>query len=65
MKIVINGEVTDTEAGTLQDLLSDLEHAAESVATAVNNEFVPITSRATTKLENGDLVEIIAPMAGG
>ena len=65
MKIVINGDEAETECDTLQELLSQLGHSEGSVATAINKEFVPISSRATTVLSEDDLLEIVAPMSGG
>ena len=65
MKIVLNGDEMETECGTLHELLEFLEHKSESVATAVNKEFVPLSERMSVKLESGDLIEIIAPMSGG
>jgi sulfur carrier protein len=65
MKIILNGEPLETDCETLQALLDGLEHGTQSVATAVNKEFVPITARNSYQLKSGDLIEIIAPMAGG
>jgi sulfur carrier protein len=65
MKIILNGEPQETDCGTLQALLEELGHKEKSVATAVNKIFVPKTSRDSYLLESGDLIEIIAPMAGG
>jgi sulfur carrier protein len=38
---------------------------ADSVATALNGEFVPKGLRQTTLLADGDHIEIIAPLEGG
>ena len=65
MKIVLNGDIMETDCDTLQELLDSLSHNEGSVATAVNKEFVPSKERTSLKLQGGDLVEIIAPMSGG
>lgn len=65
MKIILNGESIETQCNTLASLLESLKHDRKSVATAVNKEFVPVDNRSDCVLKNGDLVEIIAPMAGG
>ena len=65
MKIILNGKPADVECNTLAQLLELLEHDERSVVTAVNKEFVPKVERASTQLADNDLVEIIAPMAGG
>jgi len=65
MKIILNGEPVVVECDTLEQLLDVLEHHKHSVVTAVNKEFVPKTERASIRLSENDLVEIIAPMAGG
>jgi len=65
MKIILNGEPVLVECDTLEQLLDVLEHQEHSVVTAVNKEFVPKAERASIRLSENDLVEIIAPMAGG
>lgn len=65
MNITINGKPSETDCSTLAALLASLDHAETGVATAVNQEFVPIASRNERTLEPGDAIEIIAPMSGG
>jgi len=62
--ISINGERLFVEAQTLEALLQD-QGFSGSVATAVNENFVPQTLRASHQLNEGDRVEILAPMQGG
>ena len=64
MKIVLNGNSLETEAQTLSALLEETG-AAACVATAVNEDFVPASKREQHMLEDGDRVEIVAPMQGG
>lgn len=65
MNIQINGKSSTTHSKTLQELVRELEHEPESIATAVNQLFVPIAQRESYHLSEDDSVDIIAPMAGG
>ena len=65
MKILINGEVTQTHAKTLGELCTALGHGLDKVATARNGEFVPITERSMTLIAENDQIEIVAPKQGG
>lgn len=65
MKITINGESQEHETTTLAALLVKLGHAPESVATALNQEFIPRHQRDATTIAANDAIEIIAPMSGG
>lgn len=65
MKLQINGECQSVQIRTLEELLSHLGHEPDSVATAVNKDFVAIENRSACLLEENDCVDIIAPMAGG
>ncbi|GLK72693.1 sulfur carrier protein ThiS [Ancylobacter dichloromethanicus] len=65
MKIIVNGEPASTAAGTLADLLAELELADAIVATAVNGDMVRAAKREATPIADGDRVEILAPMQGG
>ncbi len=65
MILHINGERREVEAATLDALLDELGLAPESVATAVNREFVPRSERAGLTLAESDVVELLSPMQGG
>jgi sulfur carrier protein len=65
MKLIINGEQKDIEAGTLATLLSALDYEGDWLATAVNGDLVPRAERAQTTLNDGDRIEILAPKQGG
>ncbi|HXF55570.1 MAG TPA: sulfur carrier protein ThiS [Hyphomicrobiaceae bacterium] len=62
---MINGEPVDTTARTLAELLAEAGYAEAKVATARNGVFVAARLRAETMLEHGDLIEVVAPRAGG
>lgn len=65
MDIVLNGQPQSTTAPSLELLLQELKVHEVSVATAVNGEFVPRARRESVLLQDGDAVEIVAPMQGG
>lgn len=65
MKITVNGEPKTLEAATLAEALEVLGYGGAKVATAVNEDFVPASLRATTPLSAGDRLEIVAPRQGG
>jgi sulfur carrier protein len=64
MNILLNGERRDVAATTVADLLRECGFGA-AVATARNGDFVPAGLRAATQLEDGDQIEVVAPMQGG
>ena len=64
MKIVLNGDTREVQATTLGDLLTETGFSGR-VATAVNEDFVPAALRITHTLNDGDRVEVLAPMQGG
>ena len=65
MKIVVNGEASQTSARTLAELLAELELGDAKVATALNGAMVRAVKRGATPIAEGDRVEILAPMQGG
>ncbi|PZX45689.1 sulfur carrier protein [Roseinatronobacter thiooxidans] len=65
MKIEVNGEMREIAADTLEGALSELDWGTARVATALNGAFVPKSARADTRLQNGDRLEVLAPMQGG
>ena len=65
MRIFVNGDRRDVEPDTLARALTALRYGGKKVATAVNGRFVPAPARAETRLNDGDQIEIVAPMQGG
>jgi sulfur carrier protein len=65
-QITVNGEPrsVDDEA-TLADLVAALGQSPQSLATAVNGEFVPRGARAGVQLRDGDAVFTFQPITGG
>ena len=64
MKITINGNSQLIQANNLEDLLLELKYQGK-LATALNENFIPLKERKKTILKDGDRVEIVAPMEGG
>jgi sulfur carrier protein len=65
MRIFVNDEVRDVDAGTLAVALDAMGFGGRKIATAVNGRFVAATARPATKLSDGDRIEVVAPMQGG
>lgn len=66
MEIRYNGEIREV-AGvmSLAELLEQMQDLPENFAVAINENFVPRTAYAGTKVEAGDDVELLVPMQGG
>ncbi|MGH6817080.1 MAG: sulfur carrier protein ThiS [Hyphomicrobiaceae bacterium] len=65
IRIILNGEITETSARTLAELIEDIGYAGARIATALNGVFVAAHARAESLLRGGDEVEIVAPRQGG
>lgn len=64
-RILVNGAAREVAAATLGTLLDELGYADIVVATAVNQDFVPVSARTGRAIAEGDAVEVLAPMQGG
>lgn len=65
MELTINGKATTVLATELPAVLVELGYGEARIATAVNGEIVHLNERAAVQLNNGDAIEIVAPMQGG
>lgn len=65
MNIVVNGTPRCVERNKLDLVLIELGYQDAVVVTAVNGDFVSISERSGVMLQEGDLLEIVAPMQGG
>jgi len=64
--ITVNGEAMDVAPGiSIDELLGLLNITRQYTAVAVNREITPKSEYATTKLGDGDKIEIVRPMGGG
>jgi len=65
MQIVLNGKPREVAGARLDAVLEELGYRGATVATAVNGDFVARAARGATALNDGDRIEVIAPMQGG
>jgi len=65
MRIVLNGKPFEVTGGRLDRVLEELGYQGAKVATALNGSFVARPARGATQLNDGDALEVIAPMQGG
>lgn len=65
MQISLNGETKSITDACLANALKQLGYDDEGFAVAVNGEFVPRPTYEEFVLDDGDLVDIVAPIAGG
>ena len=64
--IFINGAQLQTQSPTLQALLLERGFALDAaMACAVNNTFVPRVQWPQQTLQNGDRIDVVAPITGG
>ncbi len=70
MKIILNGETREIEAGTTVAMLvtmlsADADRDPRGVAIERNLEIVPKSEQATTTIEDGDRIELVQFVGGG
>ena len=66
MIIEVNGERKELEGSrSLEEAIRALGYEGARIAVAHNDEFVPRGLYATLQLQDGDRLEIVAPMQGG
>jgi sulfur carrier protein len=66
MRITVNGKDMDVGSGlSVEGLLAELGVARQYTAVAVNRDITPRSAYASTRLAEGDRVEIVRPMGGG
>ncbi|WP_226648364.1 sulfur carrier protein ThiS [Microbulbifer variabilis] len=66
MQVLINGETHSLEFSIkLAALLLELGYCGETFAVAVNGSFVARSEYGNTQINNGDSLDIVAPVVGG
>jgi sulfur carrier protein len=66
LEISLNGERIQTQAATLQALLLARGFELQKpIACAINNAFVPRSQWPERTLQNGDRIDVVAPITGG
>ncbi|HEX8236587.1 MAG TPA: sulfur carrier protein ThiS [Abditibacteriaceae bacterium] len=65
MRIKLNGEYSETAAGTIAHLLRELETPSVGVAVALNGQVVRKAEHDTAVLNENDEIELIRAVQGG
>jgi sulfur carrier protein len=65
MRILLNGEYCDVKGTTLDQILIECDYINPAIATAVNDTIVHKQARVGTVLNEGDRLEVVAPIGGG
>jgi len=66
IKVSVNGEMREIDEGlNIHQLIEALDYRVKGFAVAVNTTFVPIARYEVTVIEEGDLIDILAPVQGG
>ena len=65
MRLIINGEQREFNAGTLSTLVEQLGMKPDRIAVELNREIVPRDCWAATDLHDGDQLEIVHFVGGG
>ena len=65
MKLTVNGQLHEVMSATLDALLAEFDYEGCWLATAVNNSVVHAADRSVCRLQDGDRIEVLAPMQGG
>ncbi len=66
MKVIINGQPKSFSAPlNLYDILEQEDMIGMMIAVAQNGVFVPKSAYGETAVQDGDDIEIVAPMQGG
>jgi sulfur carrier protein len=66
MKATVNGDELDLPDGaTVSDLLKAIKAPATGIAVARGNEVVPRAAWDTTRLNDGDGIEVLTAVQGG
>jgi len=65
IEILLNGVKEKIVPCTLKEMLEKLSYEDEAFAVAINGTFVPLKSYHDRQINEGDEIEILAPMVGG
>jgi sulfur carrier protein len=66
IKVSVNGEIKELSEGlNITQMIEALEYKTKGFAVAVNTTFVAIGKYSETKIEEGDAIDILAPVQGG
>jgi len=64
--VTLNGKQTEiTHSHCLDEFLKQHGYAEQTIAVAINQQFIPKHRYTNTHLQSGDRIEIVSPMQGG
>jgi len=66
IKVSVNGEVKEIEEKmSVTELVAELGYIKKGFAIAINTTFIAIASYGDTIVNDGDTIDILAPVQGG
>ena len=66
IKVSVNGEIKEiSENLNVKELIEALDYRTKGFAVAVNTTFVAIDKYERTMIQEGDTIDILAPVQGG
>ena len=66
IKVSVNGEIKELDENlNINQLIAALNYKTKGFAVAVNTTFVSIKSYEETIIQDGDTIDILAPVQGG
>jgi sulfur carrier protein len=66
IKVSVNGELKELPKGlNVSEMLKELGYTSKGFAVAINTTFVSIKAYDETIIQDGDTIDILAPVQGG
>jgi len=66
IKVSVNGEIKELSEGlSIEQMIKALNYKSKDFAVAINSTFVSIKNYNETIIEEGDSIDILAPVQGG
>jgi sulfur carrier protein len=66
IKVSVNGEIKELEEDlNISQMIEALNYKTEGFAVAINTTFVSIRTYENTIIQDGDTIDILAPVQGG
>ncbi|ABC27058.1 thiamine biosynthesis protein ThiS [Hahella chejuensis KCTC 2396] len=65
IEITLNGEPRHVRDAALSKVLETCGYQGVGFAVAINGEFVPRSAYTQTAVNPGDMIDVVAPVAGG
>jgi len=66
IKVSVNGEIKEIEKSlNIHQLIRELNYTQKGFAVAVNTTFISIKNYEQTIINDGDTIDILAPVQGG